>query len=268
MSFDANAYQALLQVNPAAAAQYLASTTAQAAPAAQPQGFGTPQPSAQAAPAPVLARGTVEDYLNQPQMTSGGKSVTSFYNGKPQGTWLDFLVKRDMLNTDVRQQTDINGVPQTYRDGTPKWVLIVPVQVIGASDPSFTQFFENGDGTLWLKGLLQEEISRAMAAAGDSSGIPKGGARIILASAGEKPSRKAGYSASKLHQAQYQAPAGGSAPAAPVTPPAPVEVPAAPVVAPVPTVASPATVTGSPAITPVADPATAALLARLRGEQG
>ncbi len=262
-SFDANVYSALFATNPAAAQTYLAAATAQASED------------------PVLARGTLEDYLNQPQMGGGGKSITSYFNGKPQGSWLQFTVRRDLNANDVRQQTDLQGKPLTYRNDDPKLVLIVPVTVTGGSDPSWQQF-ENGDGTLWLKGLLQEEFNRAAAAAGDTpykngSYVPRGGASGVIASAGERPNRQPGYQASKLYQMQYQLPAVKAAETSweegsdvmgavqDVPAPAPFAMPtpaATPAPAPMPSFA-----TGGPVTPVLTDPGKAALLARLQGAQ-
>ena len=283
-SFDPNIYATLAASNPAAAQQYLASVSApapQAQPQPQGQYFPNQQAQAQQAPAPVLARGTVEDFFNQPQVASGGASVTKFFNGRPVGSWLRFRVTRDLTANDVRQQTDINNIPQTFRDGTPKWVLIIPVKVLEGSDPGWQQVFENGDATLWVKGLLQEELNRAIAASGtqpDANGnyIARGNSEIVMASAGEKPSRKAGYSPSKLHNLQYQPPVGGavdptpsvlSATPDPAAVPAPLsapslsvaQVPAAATPTPIPAVAVQA---GSSVVAPT-DARTAELLARL-----
>jgi hypothetical protein len=212
-------------------------------PQFQPQYAPQPQfaqPAQQAAPEPVLARGTLEDFWDQPSVTGGGAGVTKYFNGKVQGSWLDMTVTRDLLHSDTRQQTDINGVPQAYKDGRPKFVLIIPVTVTGSSDGTHGALFTEGAGTIWVKGALKDEFARAMAAAGIRE--LTGGTRIIMASAGEKASNRPGFSATKLYQVTLY-PSQGGAPAqvqvevpvaAPQAAPLPTPVAAAPLPSPVP----------------------------------
>ncbi len=210
-------------------------------PAQQPpQGYYPPQPQA-APPAPVLARGTLEDYNDQPEAAGGGPSVTKFHagvNGQslPAGSWAHVRVTRNLNNTDVHQDTDyLTKLPKTFKDGTPKFTLWAPVQVIATSDPATAaQAFPEGTATLYVKGELKSAIKGAMTQAGlNADALFKngewGGADIIVFSAGEKPSGR-GLNPTKLWQAQYspgqgqpapQAPQAVQAPA-PVTPPAPV----------------------------------------------
>jgi hypothetical protein len=209
--------------------------------APQPQ-FAQPVQQA-AAPEPVLARGTLEDFWDQPSVTGGGAGVTKYFNGKVQGSWLDMVVSRDLLHSDTRQQTDINGIPQAYKDGRPKFVLIVPVTITGSSDGTHGSIFTDGAGTIWVKGALKDEFARAMAAAGIRD--LTGGTRIIMMSAGEKASNRPGFSATKLYQVTLYPPQGGT-PAQ-----VQVEVPvAAPQAAPLPTAppvaAAPAPVPSAP----------------------
>lgn len=309
MSFDPNVYAQLAATNPAAAAQYLASTQ-QAAPAATPfPPAAAPSPAAQPAPQAQgqqfyqnpnavqpqqqLARGTLEDFYNQPTGNGGGPSVTSKYlNKRAQGSWLQLEVASDVTNADVRQQTTPQGVPQTFKDGRPKFVLVVKVKVVGSSDNTHFTEFPDGAGTLWVKGVLADELRRAMAAAGDQSGYPKAGAMIVIQSAGEQAARVQGFSPTKLYKLDY-APAAGTvdptAPAAPADVPqaaaAPAAVPPAapapaPAPAPTPTMTAPALpmTPGAPAAAPTnppapvpaagADDSKAALLAKLSGQAG
>lgn len=237
-----------------------------------PQQYAQPQ---QAAPAPQLARGTIEDFFNQPSGGMGGVSVTKYFAGRVQGSWIHLRVLKDITNADVRQQTDINQVPQTFKDGTPKFVLIIPVQVIGSGDSQHPSVFTEGVGSLWVKGLLKDELTRAMTAGGDPTGIPKAGSEIVMISAGEKPSNRAGFSATKLYQLQYQAPvadptaqSASAIPAAavvpaPVTPPAPA-VPPVPATVPFPSeVPQPGFAAPAPVAAPPAMQSREALLAKL-----
>jgi hypothetical protein len=250
-AFDINIYNALATSNPPQAAAYLASFQAaqqQAAAQAQPQGYSNP--SAVQAPA-QLANGTLEDFYNQPT-GGGGPSVTSkFFNKRPQGSWLQMSVIRDVTNSDVRQQTTPQGVPQTFKDGKPKFVLIVKVMVTGSSDGTHVTEFPDGEASIWVKGVLADELRRAMTAAGDPSGYPKADAQIVMQSAGEQASRTPGFNATKLYKLQYGAPAASALP-----PTVPDALPAAPVTSPA--VPSPAVLNVAPTPAPTASPATVA----------
>lgn len=214
-------------------------------------GYPAPQPAPQV---PVLARGTLGDYLDQPTM-GGGAALTKFFSGRPQGSWLQYQVSRDLTDADVRQQTDSNGVPLTYKDGRPKFVLVVPVTVLNSSDGSHTGIFDGGAGSLWLKGVTSDAFKQAIAAAGipnpdkAMAGGKLAGAVITQVSAGEKPAYQPGRSPTKLYNFTYQpngrelsdAPvAAAPAPVAPAAPPAPSPVPPLP-----------PTVLGTPALSPV-----------------
>ena len=285
MSFDQNVYAALAS-NPAAQQAYLSSFSAPAAPPApqaaapaapapqvtsQPQaGYSNP---AAVQPQPVLARGTLEDFYNQPSGSGGGPSVTSkFFTKRVQGSWLQLRVVADVTNADVRQQTTPQGIPQTFKDRRPKFVLVVKVQVLGSSDNTHLTEFPDGLGSLWVKGELADELRRSMAAGGDPSGYPKGGADIVMQSDGERASRTPGFSATKLYKLQYAGPAAPADPTATAAAPAATEVAAAPVAAP--QVAAPVAPPAVPApnFTPPAPPAPPtvgtdknALLAALHG---
>ena len=131
-TFDPAVYTQIAATSPEAAASYLQATTGTPAgtspvtssnpppaAAAQPQAQGqfSRNPAA-VQPQPVLARGTLEDFYNQPTGGGGGPSVTSkFFNKRVNESWLDLLVSSDVTNADVRQQTDPSGKPQTFKDG-------------------------------------------------------------------------------------------------------------------------------------------------------
>lgn len=275
----------------------------------QPPQYATPQaqaqpqyaPQAPPAPAPVDPRGTLEDFNDQP--TGGAPATTKFFSGRPQGSWLQFQVSRDLNNNDVRVQKDDNGNIQTFKSsGKPKFVLVVPVTVLQSSDGSHPAIFEGGAGSVWLKGVTSDAWKSAMATAGisDPSAALRngklGGAVVTMVSAGEKAPWKPSYSPTKLYDFTYQ-PSGREetpdlgrthtdatvAPAAPpavppaVPPVAPVyQAPPAPPVAPAaPPAAPPAPVYQAPVAPPAppappaapTDPEKAALLARLTGGQ-
>lgn len=304
MAFDAKYYEYLSATDAAAAAAYLseqsapaaAPTPPPAAPAAPPAAAPAAQPQAQGAfynqaqaqnlaqPQQVAARGTLEDFYNQP-VGGGGKSVTSqFFNKRPQGSWLQLQVIADAGNQDVQHQKTPQGVLQYFKTNgqddltKPKLVLVVKVLVVGSSDGSHTAEFPDGQATVWVKGPLAQELRRAMSVAGDDSGYPKANASIVMQSAGEQASRVQGYSPTKLYKLEY-APGAAVDPtptvdsASSAVPAATVPTPAAaPVAASVPAAApistpAPATVPGSVPTPPPAagDDAKAALLSRLKG---
>lgn len=284
MSFDQNYYNYLLGTNPTAAQAYIADQAILTAPTpapaipqttfqppvAQPQAQGYVNPAA-VQPQPTLARGTLEDFYNQPTGSGGGPSVTSkFFTKRAQGSRLQMRVISDVTNADVRQQTTPQNIPQTFKDGRPKFVLVVKVQVLWSSDGTHVTEFPDGLGSLWVKGVLADELRRSMAAAGDASGYPKGGSIIDMTSAGEQASRTPGFSATKLYQLQYVPPTvdpTAQAAPAPTTIPA-VATPAPIATPPFDTAAPPVPAPSfTPPAPPVAIPDTRAdLLAQLSGQ--
>jgi hypothetical protein len=306
VSFDANLYAALQQADPAQAAAYISQFANPQSPAPSPlpqvqqpqsQSQYAPNPSQQAQqPQPTLARGTLEDFYSQPSSGGGGKSATTYFKNKPQGSWLHFRVNRDITNADVQQMTDVNNVPQKWKYGPladkPKFNLIVPGTVVASGDGQHVLTHPEGELRLWLKpGPVTDSFRAALAAAGEDSGFPKAGSEIVMISAGEKAGKQ-GYSPTKLYDFQYVAPSGETAanptaaapgvPTAPVAataPPAPT-APANPIdfsqlpptaptlqapIAPIPgaTAVSPTPVTQAPVPNIAEDKA--ALLARLQG---
>lgn len=304
VAFDPNKYAQLQAIDANLAAQYLASETQSAAPATPPPppgiNFNDPKfqaPQAQSAyvpqaqqqaqqPQPELARGTLEDFYSQPAASNGGKGATQFFgsvqkgNRKPDGTWLQLRIDRDITNADVSQLTDTNNVPQTWKygpmAGKPKFQLTIPATAIGSSDGTHLQFFEGGAVRLYLKpGPVTDAFRAALQAGGEPSGFPKAGSQLVMIAAGQK-ANKGNYSPTMLYDFRYTAPNGSETPAAPENPPADnPQIPVPP--APVPPVEPPATPPAPPAppATPVSPPAEApgddkkderaALLAKLQG---
>lgn len=182
-------YPAQPQYAPQPAQQYPPPWTPAGYPA-QPQ--YAPQPQ-MAPPAPQLARGSLEDFIDQP--TGGGGAATSkfFTPQRPVGSWLQLRVTRDLNASDVRQQTDKFGTPLTFKSsGKPKWVLIIPCQVLGSSDGSHQTIYPEGQVTVWLKGVPSDSFKTAMSAAGISDPARAlalgqlGGAEFYMIGAGTK----------------------------------------------------------------------------------
>lgn len=180
--------------------QYPAQQGYAPAPAYAPAGY-PPQQAQQPVQQP-LATGTIDDYYSQPSV-GGGPSLKF----EQVGTRYVGTVARAISNGDIQQQTNIQGVPQTYRDGRPKFVMKVPL-VLPASDGSTVE------ATWFVKGQAREELSRAMAEAQAPVGPPEAGAIIDVTFSGTKSSG-AGFNPAKLFQIRYTRPAGSAGSGAP-----------------------------------------------------
>lgn len=155
-----------------------------------PQAPGQPYPQQgyqpQQPPAQPLANGGIDDFYSQPNL-GGGPGVS--WRGKPDGYTVQGVVSRDVGDGDVQQEvgapnTAEAGRPQTFRDGRPKFVMTVPLQVAQSPD------FPDGEARLFVRGQLKDELTRAMAEAGEQ-GAPKGGACITVTLAERKQGRGA-----------------------------------------------------------------------------
>lgn len=171
-----------------------------------PQGYQPQQPPS--GPAPVLARGTLEDWMDQ--AGGGSPSVTKFFtNERPQGSWLHLQISRDLINSDVQQQTDNNDKPAVDKQGRPKFVLIIPCQVLASSDSSHPAVFTEGTASVWIKGVTKDALLSAMSTAGVQTpdkaltGGKLGGAQFVMQSNGTRAPRNAQYSPTKLYNFTY-----------------------------------------------------------------
>lgn len=144
----------------------------------QQPGYGVPQQPVQQG-----ARGTLEDYYNQPT-TGSGKGLT--WKGVPDGYTYVGVVQRTPVDGDLFQDSDPQTKQlKTFRDGSPK--LVLPVQLrIHHMDAMQAQTFPDGDARMFLRGALRDEVTRAMAEVGES-GVPKAGALVIVTLTGRKP---------------------------------------------------------------------------------
>lgn len=175
------------------------------APAYQQMPPGYPQPQ-MAPPVQPLAQGSIADFYNQPS-AGGGKSL-SF--GKV-GTSYVGTITRAVGPGDIQQQTDTQGRPQTFRDGRPKFVMKVPLQLV-----QNTQDHPDGLATWYIKGQARDELVRAMAAAGAPEGPPEAGAMVQITYVSDRAAGP-GMNPAKQFAIQYVRPNG----AAPVPAPAP-----------------------------------------------
>lgn len=199
-------------------------------------------PPAQQAPQQQLAQGTLDAFFNQRSAGSGPGLTWSNKDGskKPLGFWYTGVVARDVGNGDIEQQTNTQGIPQTFKDGSPKFQMKVPLKGIQAADGNVADFTD-GEGTWYVKGQARDELTRAMAEAGCDYGVPKAGDYVVITLVQRRPSGQ-GYQPANVVQVTYhpanaqaggqqaQAPATGApspapeAPAQPAQPPAPPQV--------------------------------------------
>lgn len=153
-----------------------------------------PQPGyAPQAPAavPTARASSLADFWDQ-RSSGEGKSL-KFPNGA-LGTSYTFMVTRSLTKGDVSQQTDVNGVPQFTRDGSPKWVLVVPGVL-----PDGTEI------TWWAKGQAKTALQAAL----ETAGVAEIEAKSILTVTYVKDRPNGpGFSATKIFSVDYRRPQG------------------------------------------------------------
>ena len=175
-------------------------------PPAPAPGYGyPPQAAPQQPPAQPLAQGSLDDFYNQPSSGGGVNLKFTDANNLPMiGKRYVFRVARPIGKGDVQQQTDKQNNPLTWRDGSPKFVMIVPGQLV-EPDPAYA------DGVVkwYCKGMARDELSRAMAEAGAPEGAPEHNAVIAVTLQGVKPSGP-GMNASHQFAIQYWRPQGAA----------------------------------------------------------
>ena len=252
------------QYAPAPVPQYQPQAPAYAPQQAPQQAWGF-QPQAPA-PAQPLPQGDLSAFFGQPKT---GRAPAFSWKGVPDGTTLAGIVKSDVTDADVVADTDPQtGALKTWRDGSPRYVLIVTLTTQG------------GEVSLYCRGELADKLNAAMAAAG-RQGAPKAGDSLSVTLVERQPGRgtvpknifsvqyatgDAGNTAPVQH-VEAQAPAPQAAPQPLPEAPAPVQ-PEAPAPAPQ---AAPAPLPQAPAQqAPAAaglSAEQAALLAKLQGGQ-
>lgn len=210
------------------AQQYPQQPAAPQYPGYPPQQGYAPAPQ-QYAPAPAqpqqpLATGTIDDYYSQPSTGGGAGLKFTGPNNQPLiNQSYVFQVTRPIGNGDIQQQTDQLGKPLFFRDGRPKFVMIVPVQLL---EPSPNH--PDGLAKWYVKGAARDELARAMTEAGAPEGPPEAGAVIRVTLTGTRQSGP-GMNPAHVFAVQYVRPQGATnapaqpAPQAAAAPAAPVE---------------------------------------------
>lgn len=137
-----------------------------------PQGYGQPQPQPQyvpqgipAQPVAPAARGTLGQAFTQGIQSGGHGKAVKF---DAIGSRFSGYVARDMLDTDVRQETDFaTKAPKFQRDNvTEKWQMIIPCNVpVSAVCPE-------GKASVWAKSGLLTSVTRAIATANQACDLP------------------------------------------------------------------------------------------------
>lgn len=181
----------------------------QYAPAYPPQ-YAPPMP-----PPPPPVQGSLSEFFNAP--STANKSWV--FRDRPVGTAYSGIVARVIGNGDIRQQTDQGGRPMTYKDGRPKFVMVVPMIVHPSPE------HPEGQASWWVKGQARDELARAMAEAGAPEGPPEAGAGITVTLIGQRPIP--GMNPAFQYRVTYVRP-GGAAPV-PQAQPAPAVPQAEPV---------------------------------------
>jgi hypothetical protein len=133
-----------------------------------------------------------------------GNSGPAFsWKGAAPGKTYEGFVSRGLVDDDVRHQTNDKGDPQNNKDGSPKWVMIVPMLVSKSTE------FPDGFASWWIHGQAKDELSRAMSAAGAASTVPEAGAFIRVTFTGQKLLSN-GWRANQF-RVEYQRPEGDAA---------------------------------------------------------
>lgn len=126
-----------------------------------------PMPQQYAAPMapPVPVKASLNDMFNQP-MSGGGPSI-KLNAQTPVGYRVRCSVTRDVVDADIRAQTDKNTKQPRYRqDGSAMLVMVIPVKDMSTG----------ADATLWAQGTLWTALNDGMHQAGYPTGTaPKGG---------------------------------------------------------------------------------------------
>jgi hypothetical protein len=136
---------------------------------------------------------SLDDFHNQPSGPNG-PSVTKLINGNqwPVGTeWL-FVIKRDVGDSDVSQQTEMNSNRLLFnKDGTPKLSIAVhveAVQIVMNGQIYNSPNHPDGNGTWYIQGRARDEWARARQEAGcpaKTAGLR--GERVRVKLAGRRP---------------------------------------------------------------------------------
>lgn len=108
---------------------------------------------------------------------------------------------------DPEQQTDINGIPVTKADGSPKWQFRVDLATDLRNDED-----DDGKRTVYVKGWMTGALGDAVKTAGAKGLEP--GARLTIAVVAQDPPPQKGMRPVNKFAATYEPPAPGASQAA------------------------------------------------------
>lgn len=148
----------------------------------------------QQSPQPSLVQGSLDAFFQQPSV-GGGPSLKFEVNTTHVG-----FIARTITNADIQQQTQPNSnTPATFKDGSPKFVMKVPLIVQPNND------YPDGQAQWYCSGAARDDLVRAMAEAGAPSGPPEKGALVTITCTGTRKSGP-GMNPAKLYKIVYKRP--------------------------------------------------------------
>jgi hypothetical protein len=160
-------------------------------PGQYPQQGGYPQQQDQTQQAP-LAPGSLAAFYTQPAV--GGGAALKIKN---VGEWAVGVVNRQLGDADTQQQTGVGqnaNVPQTFRDGRPKMILKVPLNVPKSAD------HQDGVAKWWCGPGARDQLNAAIGRTGQPMRtvqtpngpvqfhVPEPGAFVVVKLAGKRSS--------------------------------------------------------------------------------
>lgn len=154
---------------------------------------------ADAAEQEPAATGNVSDFFGQP---SASTAPALTWKGQPIGTNYTGVISGACR---VQQQTDPSeGKPKYWRDGSPRWVMLIPMSL------PVSERFPDGEGTYWCQGADRDELVRAMTEAGVPQGTaPEIGAGLSITYTRDKQNSMG--NPTKIKTIQYVRPDQGQA---------------------------------------------------------
>lgn len=115
------------------------------------------------------------------------------------------VVKGTIVDSDVTQQTDLDGTAKVWSDGKPMLQAVITLQT-DERDPEVDG--DTGLRKIYVKGQMQAAVRDAVKQAG-AQGLDVGGTLAVQYTA-DKAVEKRGHNPAKQYVAQYRAPSPGT----------------------------------------------------------
>jgi hypothetical protein len=161
-----------------------------------------PEPEKPTEPLPVPS--SFKEFFDQPSSV-GGEGRYWKYHQKPVGTSYWGIVKRAVVLTDIKPQTDAEGNVQR-QNGQVRWQLEVPMLMMPDQD------FQDGFAVVVFKSDARDKLNAEMVAVGvephpDGGYLPEAGAFIQMTKSGEQTgtSKKGGFT-KYIYEVVYRRP--------------------------------------------------------------